>query len=168
MFYVVHDMLIKAALFFLVGIIIYITGQTNLKKMGGLMKHYPSLGWLYLIAAFSLAGIPPLSGFIGKMLLVKGGFEAEQTASSIWILLSSLIVLLSVIRIFVYAFWGKEKETTPINRSVYWQLWIPTALLVALTIVYGVGADAVMPYMAKAAETLANPQIYIDAVKGGQ
>lgn len=168
MFYVVHDMLIKAALFFLVGIIIYITGQTNLKKMGGLMKHYPSLGWLYLIAAFSLAGIPPLSGFIGKMLLVKGGFEAEQPASSIWILLSSLIVLLSVIRIFIYAFWGKEKETKRINRSVYWQLWIPTALLVALTVVYGVGADAIMPYMAKAAETLANPQIYIDAVKGGQ
>ncbi len=168
MFYVVHDMLIKAALFFLVGIIVYITGQTNLKKMGGLMKRYPSLGWLYLIAAFSLAGIPPLSGFIGKMLLVKGGFEAEQFASGIWILLSSLIVLLSVIRIFVYAFWGKEQQLSPIKKTVYWQIWIPTAILVLLTVAYGVGADALMPYMTQAAEVLANPQLYIDAVKGGK
>ena len=74
--------------------------------MGGLMKTHAPLGWVYLIAAFGLAGIPPLSGFVGKLLIVKGAFEAGNVWGSIIILASSLVVLLSVIRIFIYAFWG--------------------------------------------------------------
>lgn len=164
MFYVIHDMLIKAALFFLVGMIIYVTGETNLKKMGGLLKTYPSLAWLYFVAALSLAGIPPFSGFIGKMLLVKGGLEGDYIASSIWILVSSLFVFLSVLRIFIYAFWGTSKTLPTISRSTYWQQWLPAALLVLLTVIYGVGAEWFTPYMTLAKDVILQPQLYIDAV----
>ncbi|MEG0380945.1 MAG: proton-conducting transporter membrane subunit, partial [Kurthia sp.] len=165
MFYIVHDMLIKAALFFLVGIMMALTGTENLKKMGGIMRTYPSLAWTYLIAAFGLAGIPPLSGFIGKMLIVKGGLEADAIWSSLWILLSSLIVLLSVIRIFIYGFWGEEKPLVSIEkRQTYWRLYIPAVCLVALTVLYGVGAEWVTPYMQDAADVLLNPSVYTDAV----
>ncbi|GEK34685.1 Na+/H+ antiporter subunit D [Kurthia sibirica] len=165
MYYLVHDMLIKAALFFLVGIMIFLTGTENLRKMGGMMRSYPSLAWTYLIAAFGLAGIPPLSGFIGKMLIVKGGFEADHIWSSIWILLSSLVVLLSVIRIFIYGFWGEEKRLVAVEkRQGYWRLYIPATILVAITVFYGVGAEWIMPYMRDAADVLLNPSVYTDAV----
>src|SRR5699024_4418956 len=55
-FYLIHDMLIKAGLFLLIGIIISVTGTSNLREMGGLMKTHASLGWMYLIAVFGLVG----------------------------------------------------------------------------------------------------------------
>ncbi|WP_431030528.1 Na+/H+ antiporter subunit D [Lysinibacillus sp. LZ02] len=169
MFYLVHDMIIKAVLFMLVGIIIYVSGTANLRKMGGLMKTYPALGWFYLIAAFGLAGIPPLSGFVGKLLIVQGGFEAGNIWSSIFILASSLIVLLSVIRIFIYAFWGSEGERVTIEKHRYNRMFYPTAILVIISIAYGVGAEWVTPFMDNTAKMLIDPTIYVDAVmKGGE
>lgn len=169
MFYLVHDMIIKAALFLIVGIIITVTGTANLRKMGGLMKHYPALGWFYLIAAFGLAGIPPLSGFVGKLLIVQGGFEAGNIWSTLFILASSLIVLLSVIRIFLYAFWGEQGAMVQIDSKKYNRLFYPAALLVVVSIAYGIGSEWVSPFIDNAANVLSNPSVYVDAVmKGGK
>ncbi len=165
-FYLIHDILIKGALFLLIGIIIKITGTSDLRKMGGLMKRYPMLAWTFLIAALGLAGIPPLSGFIGKLLIVQGGFEAELLWQGIFILASSLVVLLSVIRIFIYAFWGVEKEAS-IPSKEYNKLMVPALLLVSITVVYGLGAELLVPYMTDATASLIDPSIYIDAVFGG-
>ncbi|WP_172373149.1 Na+/H+ antiporter subunit D [Sporosarcina jiandibaonis] len=164
MFYLIHDMIIKGALFLLIGIIIAITGTSNLRKMGGLMKTNAPLGWMYLIAAFGLAGIPPLSGFTGKLLIVKGAFEAGNVWGSVFILASSLIVLLSVIRIFIYAFWGEPVELPTTKRRSYRIMIVPAALLVVISIAYGVGTEWIVPYMTDASDVLLKPSIYIDAV----
>ncbi|MCM3711584.1 Na+/H+ antiporter subunit D [Sporosarcina luteola] len=163
-FYLVHDMLIKGALFLLIGIIIYVTGTSNLRKMGGLMKTHAPLGWFYLIAAFGLAGIPPLSGFIGKLLIAQGAFEAGNVWGSIIILASSLIVLLSVIRIFIYAFWGEPMELPKTKRKPYARMMLPTIVLVVLSVLYGVGTEWLIPYVTDATDVLLQPSIYIDAV----
>ncbi len=169
LFYLVHDMIIKAGLFMLVGLVIYVAGTSDLRKMGGLMKTYPGLGWFYLIAAFGLAGIPPLSGFVGKLLIVQGGFEAGNIWSSIFILASSLVVLLSVIRIFIYAFWGEKGQHVPVEKQRYNRMFFPTALVVIISIAYGIGSEWVVPFMDNAAKILIDPSIYVDAVmKGGK
>ncbi|ANU23798.1 Na+/H+ antiporter subunit D [Planococcus donghaensis] len=162
--YLIHDMMIKAALFFLVGIIAVLFGTTDLRKMGGLIKTYPVLGWVYLLTAFGLAGIPPLSGFPGKLLIIQGGFEGPQFWGSIIVLATSLVVLLSAVRIFIYAFWGQPVETVPLQKSTFNQMFIPTVILVAMTVVFGVGAELFMPFISGAGEVLLNPSIYIDAV----
>ncbi|MFB5088547.1 Na+/H+ antiporter subunit D [Psychrobacillus sp. PGGUH221] len=167
-FYLIHDILIKGALFLLIGIIIKITGTSDLRKMGGLMKRYPALAWSYLIAAFGLAGIPPLSGFVGKLLVVQGGFEGEYIWQSIFILASSLIVLLSAIRIFIYAFWGEDKVGVhTISPKTYRQLLFPAITLVAITVIYGVGSEYLVPFMTDASTVLLEPSVYTDAVFGG-
>ncbi len=163
-FYLIHDMLIKAALFFLVGIIAVIFGTTKLREMGGLIKTYPFLGWTFLVTAFGLAGIPPLSGFPGKLLIIQGGFEGSLFWGSIVILVASLVVLLSVMRIFIYAFWGEPKPTIPLEESTYRKMLIPTVVLVLITVILGVGAEMFMPLIQGAGEVLLNPSIYIDAV----
>ncbi|MFC4411356.1 Na+/H+ antiporter subunit D [Chungangia koreensis] len=163
-FYLIHDILIKGALFLLIGVIAAVTGTTNLRKMGGLMKTHPALGWMYLVAAFGLAGIPPLSGFAGKLLIVQGGFAEGELLGTIVILASSLVVLLSVIRIFIYAFWGEEKPVQGVGKSTYRQLFTPAVILTCITILYGVGAEFIVPFMQDAGQVLHQPSIYTDAV----
>lgn len=163
-FYLIHDMLIKGALFLLIGIIIYVTGTSNLRKMGGLMKTHAPLGWFFLIAAFGLAGIPPLSGFVGKLLIAQGGFQAGNVWGTIIMLATSLIVLLSVMRIFIYAFWGEPVELPKTNRKSYVRMMFPAIAMVVLSIFYGVGTEWLIPYMTDATDVLLDPSIYIDAV----
>ena len=166
-FYLIHDIIIKGALFLLIGVIIAVTGTSNLREMGGLIKTHPMLGWTYLIAAFGLAGIPPLSGFIGKLLIVQGGFENGSLWGSIFILVSSLVVLLSVIRIFIYAFWGEPVKLPEFNSGHYRKLFTPALILVAISVLYGVGSEWIVPYMTDAADVMYSPARYIEAVLGG-
>src|SRR5699024_3608823 len=98
-YYLLHDMIIKATLFFIVGAVAYLAGTSDLRKMGGLIHYYPFLGWLLFIAAFVLAGIPPFSGFIGKLLLLRGAFINGEVWIVIIALLTSLLILYSVMKI---------------------------------------------------------------------
>lgn len=163
-FYVVHDMIIKACLFLLGGIIISVAGTETLTEMGGLIKHHAPLGWLFFIAAVSLAGVPPLSGFIGKVLLIQGGLEA----ASYWIVglsvFVSLLILYSIMRIFIQGIWGEPRLTAEEEQGKSRGLMAPAAFLVVMSFALGLGAEGVYPYMATAAEQLMDPSIYIESV----
>jgi multicomponent Na+:H+ antiporter subunit D len=161
-YYLIHDMVIKAALFFLVGLLVYHAGTSNLNKMGGYIKTSPLLGWMFFIAALVLAGIPPFSGFVGKYLLLRGAMDEGHFMAAGVGLLSSLLILFSVIRIFIGAFWGelKNEPSKIVQRSGVFA----SGLLITLSIVLGIGAEWFYPYIQSAADNLLDPQIYIDFV----
>ncbi|MER2058446.1 MAG: Na+/H+ antiporter subunit D [Niallia sp.] len=161
-FYLLHDMIIKGALFLLIGVMIYITGTSNLKYMSGLMKKYPLLAWTFFIAALGLAGIPPLSGFVGKFLIIQGAFQAGNYIGSFIVVLSSLFVLLSVIKIFVKGFWGEESDN--VTKKPVKTLLLPGCILVLLSFLIGIGVEVLSPYISLAAESLLHPENYIHAV----
>jgi multicomponent Na+:H+ antiporter subunit D len=163
-FYLLHDMIIKALLFLLGGTMIAIAGTSHLTKMGGLIKHHPVLGWMFFTAAIALAGVPPLSGFIGKLLIIQGGFSAELYWMVGISLLSSLLILYSVMKVFINGFWGEVKLEPAQEKATDKGLLTPCALLLALSFALGLGAEFVYPYIEIAAETLIDPSIYIQAV----
>lgn len=163
-YYLIHDMVIKGALFMLGGAIFAIAATDNIKKMGGLIKRHPLLGWMFFLAAMSLAGIPPLSGFVGKVLLVQGGLEAGHYVFVGLLLLSSLLVLYSVMKIFMNCFFRKEVLTEEAEKGSTRGIIYPSVILIAISAFLGLGAEYVYPYVWQAAETLMDPSIYIQAV----
>ena len=163
-YYLIHDMIIKALLFLIAGTMIYLTGTARIENMSGLIRNYPLLGWLFFITMLSLAGIPPLSGFIGKVYVGIGAIEAGAFVLLAIAFLSSIFVLYSLLRIFLNCFWGEtiinEDDDVPLKKGML----IPLVLFGILTIALGVGAEVLAPYVSDAARTLTNPDIYIDAV----
>ncbi|RWZ60003.1 Na+/H+ antiporter subunit D [Halobacillus fulvus] len=165
LYYLVHDMIIKGALFLLIGAIVYVAGTSDLRKMGGLIHHYPVLGWMFFIATLVLAGIPPFSGFIGKLLLLQGGLAQEEIMIVIVALITSLLILFSMIRIFIRGFWGEKTELKhpERKRKGVWMAW-PAGALLSVSILLGLGAEWFYPTIDSIAEYVMNPEIYIDSV----
>ncbi|RFU70150.1 Na+/H+ antiporter subunit D [Peribacillus saganii] len=164
LFYLIHDMIIKAALFLLAGIMMKVTGSSSLREMGGLIRTNPGLGWTFFLAAISLAGIPPFSGFSGKLLILQGAAEKGAFIGMAVVLISSLLVLYSIMRIFIYGFWGNVTSYTPASSVPVTKLLTPAVILVAVSVLYGIGTEFVYPFIIQGTEPLVDPQIYIDAV----
>ncbi|CQR47932.1 Na(+)/H(+) antiporter subunit D [Paraliobacillus sp. PM-2] len=164
-YYITHDMIVKVALFFIVGIIIRVTGTGDIRKMSGLLKTHPMLGWLFFIAAMSLVGIPPLSGFFGKFALVVGGLDQGQYLIVAVALIVSLLNLFSMLRIFMNVFWGEKNSTTvALTNKQTFPLLRPVIPLIVLTIALGLGAEPAFQYVIGAAEQLMNPEHYINVI----
>ncbi|MGM8211542.1 Na+/H+ antiporter subunit D [Virgibacillus sp. W0430] len=163
-YYFLHDMVVKALLFLLAGTMISLTGTAKIEDMSGLIRNYPLFGWMFFIAVLSLAGIPPLSGFIGKLLIGIGAVDAKAYGLLAVSFLSGLAVLYSLLRIFMSSFWGEtiisSEEEKPLKRG----LLIPCTILTAATIILGFGSEGIAIYVADAAHTLMNPDVYIDAI----
>lgn len=112
-FYVAHHITIQTALFLVVGLIERQAGSTALMRLGGLARLFPLLGVLFFIPAMNLAGIPPLSGFIGKVGLLEAGIADGSWQA--WSLvaggvLTSLLTLYAVAKTWALAFWRSPLE----------------------------------------------------------
>lgn len=163
-YYLIHDMVVKGLLFLLGGTIIYIMGTGKIKEISGLIRLQPKLGWLFFIGALSVSGMPPLSGFLGKLFITEGTFRAGYFWLGAIGLIASLMVLYSVMKIFMKAFWGTsdfDEETE--NKSIKGFL-MPIGALAALTIGLGLGAELIHEYVDLAVTGIMNPNIYIEAV----
>ncbi|MEK4474243.1 Na+/H+ antiporter subunit D [Paenibacillus sp. FSL R7-0048] len=163
-FYLMHDMVAKALLFFLGGMIISASGTDRLKEMGGLIRRYPWTGWMFFVLTLALVGVPPLSGFAGKVMMVRSGFGENHVALALIALASSFVVLYSLIKVFQQVFWGGEKREEQVKPPHYKAMMAPAAVLFAIVILMGVGAETVNGLVSQAGAVLADPALYINAV----
>ena len=89
-FYAVHHILVQTSLFLVVGLVERQAGSAQLRRLGSLLYTAPVIGVLYLIPALNLGGIPPLSGFLGKVMLIQAG--AEDGSWLAWTLIGGAVV----------------------------------------------------------------------------
>ena len=104
-FYAIHHILVQTALFLVVGLIERQTGTASLRKLGSLLYTAPIIAVLYFIPALNLGGIPPFSGFLGKVLLLQAA--AEKGTWLAWVLAGGA-VLTSLLTLYVMMLvWAK-------------------------------------------------------------
>ena len=112
-FYVAHHITIQTALFLVLGLVERRGGSTSLLKLGGLARLAPLLGVLFFVPAMNLAGIPPMSGFLGKVALTEAGLRLGGTLPLVVVaagMLTSLLTLYAVAKAWNLAFWRTPAE----------------------------------------------------------
>ncbi|MBP3088456.1 Na+/H+ antiporter subunit D [Corynebacterium sp. sy017] len=192
-FYAVHHILVQTTLFLVVGLIERQAGSSSLRRLGSLARSFPILGALYLIPALNLGGIPPFSGFLGKIVLLQAA--ANQGGALNWVLIigaviTSLLTLYTMVVVWAKAFWrdradAPEGSTAMAHPAVLRDLRDEIALterddvgraptgmiaatiaLVATSLGLTFVAGPVLAVTTRAAESAQNTSIYQQAVLG--
>jgi multicomponent K+:H+ antiporter subunit D len=169
LYYLVHSTLTGAALFLVVDLI----ATRRIEKGAALVPGHPIsqapiLGALFLLTALAAIGLPPLSGFIGKLMVLDAAYESPQI-SLIWVcvLVASLMMTIAFARVGSIVFWKTEGRTTGPKPA-------PATISPIVVVIALVGATALLAVFAgpaaeafkATAEQALNPAGYVDAVLG--
>ncbi|TYL51492.1 Na+/H+ antiporter subunit D [Nocardioides sp. BGMRC 2183] len=120
-FYVAHHITIQTALFLVVGLIERRAGSAGLLRLGGLARLSPVIAILFFIPAMNLAGIPPASGFIGKVGLLQAGLDVGTPLAIGLVVggvLTSLLTLYAVAKTWALAFWRTPEQAHEIAATL--------------------------------------------------
>lgn len=191
-YYVAHHIIVQTTLFLVAGLIERQAGASTLRRLGGLATTSPLLAMLFLVPALNLGGIPPFSGFLGKVALLQAG--AHNGSVLAWVLIgggvtTSLLTLYVVTRVYSKAFWrpradapeGALAAATPavllddaddvtfieredVGRMPVGML-VPTMALIAAGLTLTVMAGPIFSYADRAAAEILDRQQYISAVE---
>lgn len=107
-FYVAHHITVQTGLFLVAGLVERRSGSTDLQSLGGLATLSPLLAIVFFIPAMNLAGIPPLSGFLGKLGLLRAGVDDGGVLAYVLVAggtATSLLTLYALAKAWNLAFW---------------------------------------------------------------
>ncbi|MDG4785752.1 Na+/H+ antiporter subunit D [Micromonospora sp. WMMD1102] len=167
-YYVVHHITVQTALFLAAGLVERRAGSTHLDRIGGLARVAPLLGVLFLVPALSLSGIPPLSGFLGKLGLIQAGVSVGGVMP--WLLvgggtLTSLLTLYATTKVWSLAFWRQPRLADPEEPTRLPRLMVgATTLLVLIGLGLTVAAGPLFEVSTEAADDLRQRLPYVRAV----
>lgn len=112
-YYIAHHIIVQTTLFLAVGLLERHGGTTSIAGLGGVLKTSPMIAVLFFIPMLNLGGIPPFSGFIGKVGLFTVGAEVASPGAY-WLIgigaLVSLFTLYALTRAWVLAFWRPKQR----------------------------------------------------------
>ncbi len=170
LYYMIQSMVVITVLLMCSGLIRKHVGSDDIRRLSGLARRDVLLATMFFLGMIGVVGLPPTSGFVGKMMVVRAGWDAGHTGMAITTLVTGGLMLLAVLRIWGAAMWGppmknwKEDEVTIRHtcRSAYFS----TAVLSALALIMGLAAGPLLRWTNIAGQQLLEPRPYIHAVLG--
>lgn len=112
-FYLVHHTVVKTSLFLSLGAVEVRRGTGRIAGLGGVAAEHRVVAWAFLVAALSLTGIPPLSGFWAKFGVLGAALRADQPVVFAVALLVSVGTLMSMLKLGAGVFWGEPQQAAP-------------------------------------------------------
>ena len=174
-FYLIHDIIIKTNLFLVGGLVYKMSGELNMKRMGGIYAKYPLIALMVAIPLFSLIGVPPLSGFWPKINLMIESFTTANYFLLGCIIFGSFITLFVLARFWSEAFWEMPEDNVRRPHIRYYDqmgqgqkamLIIPILFLSLISLYIGLGAENISRLSNHIARELVDTSAYVQAVMG--
>ena len=165
-FYVLHHIVVITNLFLVSGVFLRLRRTTDMTRLGGIYRDQPVFVALALVPVFALAGVPPLSGFLGKLAIVEGAVQDGAYWVAGIVLLVGLLTLLSMARSWAEAFWKPSADQDVGAPGT--PLLIAIAALSVVTIAMTVAAEPLFDLASRSAQQLLTPEQYVRAVLGGE
>ncbi|MBI5975129.1 Na+/H+ antiporter subunit D [Staphylococcus canis] len=164
-FYLFNDIVVKALLFFVMGTIVYTTGYRQYRHLKGLAQREPWLGVAFIVVTLAIGGVPPLSGFPGKLLIFLGALESQHYVGLILMIVTSLVGMYSLFRVFFYMYAGQqevnqESDYKPIKRIRKRVVGFMTGIV----LIIGLCAPLVMKVTTSATSENLDVESYVKAV----
>lgn len=156
LFYTVHHIIVKANLFLVAAIIWRLTGSYDLRRIGGLYVARPWMTLLLLIPALSLVGVPPLSGFWAKLLVLQEAISQDRLVWTLVALLVSILTLYSMVKLWMEAFWKRHPDAAwkPPADTRLGFAWAASIGLASVTVVISLYPQPLLLFMQAAAAEL--------------
>ena len=169
LYYLVHSTLAGAALFLIVDLVAQRRGRClDELTPAATISQAPLLGAMFLLAAIAIVGLPPLSGFIGKLMILDVTYASRQVVL-IWSLVlgATLFMIIGFARAGSVVFW-KSKGTAAASTRGHARLepLVMVAFLIGATAALAVFADAAVQAFETTAKQALDPASYINAVLG--
>ncbi|WP_251518801.1 MULTISPECIES: Na+/H+ antiporter Mnh2 subunit D [Staphylococcus] len=109
-YYLTNDIVVKTLLFFVIGSLVYVTGHRHFRHLKGLAKKEPFFGVVFVIMILAIGGVPPFSGFPGKLLIFQGAIQNGNYVALGMMVVTSLIAMYSLFRIFFVMYFGNSEK----------------------------------------------------------
>ncbi|KHD90055.1 MAG: hypothetical protein OM95_00605 [Bdellovibrio sp. ArHS] len=143
-YYLLHHMVVKTNLFFIVSYIEAREKNNQISRIGGLLQSDPLLALMFAIPALSLAGIPPLSGFWAKVFTLKALLEAKEVLGVLFSLSVSLLTMMSMLKIWLGVFFKPSPHFSQYPKPRSWKYFVvPLLILNFWTVLMGLYANEV-------------------------
>ncbi len=164
--YIFHHIFVITNLYLISGIFLRLRRTTEFSALGSVFREHPYVAVLSMIPLFSLAGVPPLSGFIGKLALVRATLDAGAWWTTGIILAVGVLTIISMARLWDESFWkpASQSDKSDISQTML----IPIVGLAIVTLALSVAAEPLFQLSLRASDQLLNPELYMNAILKGE
>jgi multicomponent Na+:H+ antiporter subunit D len=166
-FYTMHTMLVQTGLFLSAGAIARASGGYDLRALGGLIREHPWFSVLFAALALSISGVPPLSGFWAKALVIDAAFRSG-TPGAAWLvaiaLITGFLTLYSMSVFWTQAFWRPRTREGHRARPIPPAMVAGVAVMAACTLGLGLAIEPAIRLSRTAASKLTTNAVAPNAV----